>query len=136
MKLQCFASAIFFPFFHTFAFISFFTYVLLWYINKEISQMFCLNLWNTLNVWVFFSFFLVSIYSLPPNIFGVFLLRNITPISLLYSEYHNCERKGDLESHIEEECEPIFPATDLNKIHMETNKEGTSMHYESPDGLL
>lgn len=84
----------------------------------------------------FLFLFLVSIYSLPPNIFGVFLLRNITPISLLYSECHNCERKGDLESHIEEECKPLFPPTDLNKIHMETNENGTSMHYESPDGLL
>lgn len=68
--------------------------------------------------------------------FGVFLLRNITRISLLYSEYHICEKKGDLESHIEEECKPLFPATDLNKIHMETNEEGTSTLYESPDGSL
>lgn len=73
---------------------------------------------------------------MPANTFGVLLLKNITRISLLYSEYLICERKDDLESHIGVECEPLFPATDLNKIHMETKKEGTSMHYESPNGSL
>ncbi|XP_065925466.1 uncharacterized protein [Magallana gigas] len=39
------------------------------------------------------------------------------------TEYHICQRKGDLESHIEEEGISFFPATDLNKIHMKRNKE-------------
>lgn len=63
--------------------------------------------------------------------FGVFLFRNITRISLLYSEYHICERKGNLESPEKEECIPLFPATDLSTMPLGTNKEGTSMHYES-----
>lgn len=65
---------------------------------------------------------------------GVFMLKTI---SLYFnSGYHICIRKSDIESSVEEECIPLYPATDHNKIHMETNKEGTSIHYESSDGSL
>lgn len=37
---------------------------LLWYLNKEISQIFGLNLCDTLNAWVLFSFFRFQFYSL------------------------------------------------------------------------
>lgn len=69
---------------------------------------------------------------LTPNMFGVSLFRIITRIFLFRSEYHSCERKSDVESP--GEYIPLFPATDLNKMPMVTNKEGTSMHYENPDG--
>lgn len=68
--------------------------------------------------------------------FGVFLFRNITRISLLYSEYHICERKDNLESPEKEECKPLLPATGLSTMPLGTNKEGTSMHYETQDGSL
>lgn len=66
----------------------------------------------------------------------VIMLRNLTRFSLLYSEYHVCESKGNLESPEEEECIPLFPATDLSTMPMGTNKEGTNMHYKSQDGSL
>lgn len=63
--------------------------------------------------------------------FGIFLLKDITYISIFYAGNHICKRKSDIESPGEEKCIPLIPATDLNKMHMETNKEGTSMHYET-----
>lgn len=68
------------------------------------------------------------------NMFGVFLLRNITRISLFYSGYHICKSKSNIESPKEEECTRLFPVRDQNKMHMETNKEGTIMRYENPYG--
>lgn len=68
--------------------------------------------------------------------FGLILLRNSTRCSLLYSEYHICESKGDLESSEEEEYIPLFPTTDLSTMPMGTNEKGTSMHYERLDGSL
>lgn len=67
--------------------------------------------------------------------FGEFLLRNVTRISLYYLGYHSCKRKSDIES-LGGECIPLLPTTDLNKMLMGTNKKGTSMHYENPDGSL
>lgn len=63
---------------------------------------------------------------------GVFL--NIFLFS--YSGCHIRERKSDIKSPEKEECNQLLPANDLDKIHMETNKEGTSMHYEIPYGSL
>lgn len=63
--------------------------------------------------------------------FRVFLLKNIERISPFYSGYRICKRKSDIESPGEEECIPLLPTTNLNKTQMETNKEGTRMHYIS-----
>lgn len=60
--------------------------------------------------------------------FGVSLFRIITRIFYFHSEYHICERKSDVESPGEGECKPLLPTTDLNKMPLGTNKEGTSMH--------
>lgn len=54
----------------------------------------------------------------------------------MYSEYHICERKCDLESIGEKEYTPLFPATGLSTMPMGTNKEGTNIHYKSQDGSL
>lgn len=64
------------------------------------------------------------------------MFRNLTRFSLLYSEYHICERKCDLESPGEKEYTPRFPATSLSTTPIGTNKEGTNMHYKSQDGSM
>lgn len=65
--------------------------------------------------------------------FGIFLLR---PFCLFNdSGYHICKRKIDIESPGEEENKPLILTNDQNKMPMETKKEGTSMHFESHDGL-
>lgn len=52
---------------------------------------------------------------------------------LFFSGYHICERKSDVESPGEEECKLLLPTTDLNKMPLGTNKEGTTkaqmVHY-------
>lgn len=68
--------------------------------------------------------------------FGEFLLRNVRRISLFYSGHHISKRKSDIERPGEEECKPLLQTIDLNKMHTETKKEGTIMHYESSDGSL
>lgn len=64
------------------------------------------------------------------------MFKNLTCFSLLYLEYHICERKCDLESPREEEYTPLVPATGLSTMPMGTNKKGTNMHYKSHDGSL
>lgn len=70
--------------------------------------------------------------------FGEYQFRNVTHVSLFYTGYHCCIRKSDLESLEEVQCIPLLPTTDLNKMPMGSNKEGTtcSMDYESPDSSL
>lgn len=68
--------------------------------------------------------------------FSVSLIRIITRIFLFCSEYHICERKSDVESPGEEESIPLFSATDLNKMPILTEVEGTRMHSENPDVSL
>lgn len=55
---------------------------------------------------------------------------------LFCSGYHICERKSDVESPGEEECKPLLPTTDLNKMPLGTEKEGISICYENPYGSL
>lgn len=64
---------------------------------------------------------------------GVFLFKSI---SLFLIVYHICIRKSDIESPVEDDCIPLLTTTNQNTIHSKTNKEGTSMHYENPDGSL
>lgn len=74
--------------------------------------------------------------SIKKLMFEEFLLRNVTNISHFCTGYHICRRKSDLESLGEVEHIPLLLSTDLNKIPMGTNKEGTSMRYESKDSSL
>lgn len=66
--------------------------------------------------------------------FWVFLLRKITRVFLFYPEYIYKKRNSDFESPREEECIPLLPTTDSNKLLLETNKEGTRMRFKSPHG--
>lgn len=91
---------------------------------------------NLLRFWSNKAFLILNPKKFETEYLKVIMFRNLTRFSLMYSEYHICERKCDLESPGEKEYTPHFPATGLSTMPLRTNKEGTYIHYKSQDGSL